>query len=260
MKPSVNVFLALLIKLPFSFQASPDDWKSRSIYQVVTDRFARSDGSTTSPCDPGEGKYCGGSWQGLIKHLDYIQGMGFSAVWISPVTLNLVQKTVDLESYHGYWQQDLYAVNAEFGTMEDLKDLSDALHGRDMYLMLDVVVGNMAFAGAAEAVDYSVFKPFDQQHYFHAYCDMSDQGNKTDVREVSGFNCRFSLCCLISLQCWLGDTVISLPDLRTEDPTVANMLYDWITSLVSNYSGTTSQPSPFHSKQLMIVSSGRYSN
>ncbi|KAF7508534.1 hypothetical protein GJ744_009083 [Endocarpon pusillum] len=145
--------------------------------------------------------------------------MGFSAVWISPVTLNLQQKTKDLESYHGYWQQDLYAVNSQFGTMKDLKDLSDALHKRDMYLMLDVVVGNMAFAGAPEKVDYSVFAPFNQQAFFHPYCPIPDAGDVLGVQK-----------------CWLGDTEVSLPDLRTEDPTVANMLYDWITSLVSNYS------------------------
>lgn len=189
MKHSLTAFLlALWITIPYSFQASPDDWKSRSIYQVVTDRFARSDGSTTAPCDPGEGVYCGGSWRGLINRLDYIQGMGFSAVWISPVTLNLLQKTKNLESYHGYWQQDLYAVNPQFGTMEDLKDLSDALHKRDMYLMLDVVVGNMAFAGAPEEVDYSVFDPFNQQQFFHPYCPMPDPGNVTGVQEVSGAN------------------------------------------------------------------------
>ena len=57
---------------------SPSGWRSQSIYQVVTDRFARTDGSTTAPCDLGD--YCGGTWQGLINHLDYIQNMGFTAV------------------------------------------------------------------------------------------------------------------------------------------------------------------------------------
>lgn len=197
MKHSLTTFfLALWIKIPYSFQASPNDWKRRSIYQVVTDRFARSDGSTTAPCDPGEGVYCGGSWQGLTKRLDYIQGMGFSAVWISPVTLNLLQKTKDLESYHGYWQQDLYAVNSQFGTMKDLKDLSDALHKRDMYLMLDVVVGNMAFAGAPEEVDYSVFAPFDQQTFFHPYCPIPDAGNVTGVQNVNVVNLNVHFACL----------------------------------------------------------------
>jgi hypothetical protein len=55
-------------------------WRSQSIYQVVTDRFARTDGSTTAACVAANGVYCGGSWQGIINHLDYIQNMGFTAV------------------------------------------------------------------------------------------------------------------------------------------------------------------------------------
>ena len=52
----------------------------RSIYQVLTDRFARADQSTTAPCDTGARLYCGGTWQGIIEKLDYIQNMGFTAV------------------------------------------------------------------------------------------------------------------------------------------------------------------------------------
>ena len=181
----VSTLLALLTALPFSLQASADDWRSRAIYQVVTDRFARTDGSTTAPCDPAEGEYCGGTWQGLVKQLDYIQGMGFSAIWISPVTLNLMQTTVDLQSYHGYWQQNLYELNPKFGTVNDLKALGNALHSRSMYLMVDVVVGNVAFAGSPSSVDYSTFDPFNSQQYFHQYCAMTDANNLTEVRDVS---------------------------------------------------------------------------
>jgi alpha-amylase len=60
--------------------ATADEWRSRSIYQVFTDRFALGDGSTATACDLAVGKYCGGSWQGIIKNLDYIQNMGFTAV------------------------------------------------------------------------------------------------------------------------------------------------------------------------------------
>lgn len=61
-------------------------WKKRSIYQVLTDRFAVADYGNGGPsCDYKNGKYCGGTWQGIISKLDYIQGMGFDAVWISPV-------------------------------------------------------------------------------------------------------------------------------------------------------------------------------
>jgi alpha-amylase len=40
--------------------------------------------------------------------------------------------TADLSSYHGYWQTDLYKVNSAFGTEDDLKTLSRALHSRGM--------------------------------------------------------------------------------------------------------------------------------
>ena len=77
-------------------------------------------------------EYCGGTYQGVIKQLDYIQGMGFDAIWISPVTYQLPEKTRWGYAWHGYWQQDLYRLNEHFGTVEDLKALSKALHDRDM--------------------------------------------------------------------------------------------------------------------------------
>lgn len=60
--------------------ATAADWRSRSVYQVMTDRFALSDGSTGKACNPNDQVYCGGTWQGIIKKLPYIQGMGFTAV------------------------------------------------------------------------------------------------------------------------------------------------------------------------------------
>lgn len=68
---------------------SADEWAKQSVYQVMTDRFARTDGSTTVACDSSAAQYCGGSFQGLIKKLDYIQGMGFTAIWISPIVANI---------------------------------------------------------------------------------------------------------------------------------------------------------------------------
>lgn len=76
--------------------ASRDQWLGRSVYQIVADRFARSDNSTTASCDAALGEYCGGSIQGIINKLDYIQELGFDAVWISPVQSQESTRTVDL--------------------------------------------------------------------------------------------------------------------------------------------------------------------
>lgn len=75
--------LHVLLQFAFAvacFAATPAQWRSRSIYQVFTDRFARSDLSTSAVCDTNARVYCGGSWRGLIGKLDYIQNMGFTAV------------------------------------------------------------------------------------------------------------------------------------------------------------------------------------
>lgn len=52
--------------------ADAEDWKSRSIYQVMIDRYARPDNSTTHECEAH--LFCGGTWKGLMNNLDYIQG------------------------------------------------------------------------------------------------------------------------------------------------------------------------------------------
>lgn len=90
----------------------------------MTDRFANSQGST-APCN-NLSDYCGGNYQGAIDHLDYIQGMGFTGIWISPIVLNTPN------GYHGYWAQDFYSVNPYFGSSDDLKDFIAECHNRDV--------------------------------------------------------------------------------------------------------------------------------
>ncbi|GFF63758.1 acid alpha-amylase [Aspergillus lentulus] len=198
---------------------TPAEWRSQSIYFLLTDRFGREDNSTTAACDVTQRLYCGGSWQGIISHLDYIQGMGFTAIWITPVTEQFYENTGDGTSYHGYWQQNIYEVNSNYGTAQDLRNLADALHARGMYLMVDVVANHMGYDGAGNSVDYSVFTPFGSSSYFHPYCLISDYSNQTNVED-----------------CWLGDTTVSLPDLDTTKTAVRTIWYDWVKGLVANYS------------------------
>lgn len=97
--------LLLSLFLGNSFCATLEEWRSRSIYQVLTDRFAHANASASPACNVEAGLYCGGSWQGIKAQLDYIQGMNFDAIWISPVVANLPQNTADGEAYAGYWGQ-----------------------------------------------------------------------------------------------------------------------------------------------------------
>ena len=61
-----------------------------------------------------------------MNQLDYIQGMGFTAVWISPIVLNTAN------GYHGFWAQDFYKVNPHFGTEQDLHNFISECHKRDV--------------------------------------------------------------------------------------------------------------------------------
>ncbi|CAG8931674.1 unnamed protein product [Penicillium salamii] len=199
--------------------ATPDEWRSQSIYFLLTDRFAHTDGSTSAKCDSSMGRYCGGTWRGIINKLDYIQGMGFTAIWITPVTAQLTEVTPYGDPYHGYWQQDIYGLNSNYGTADDLKDLASALHKRGMYLMVDVVANHMGYDGSHTDINYSEFNPFNDKKYFHSYCKVDDYNDQGNVQN-----------------CWLGDNTVSLPDLKTERQDVQKMWQDWVGSLVSNYS------------------------
>lgn len=97
MKPLTASLLALSSTAVFDGVSalSAAEWRSQTIYQVMTDRFARTDGSTTAPCDMYESTYCGGTWKGIAQQLDYIQGLGATAVWISPFVKNIQGKSRD---------------------------------------------------------------------------------------------------------------------------------------------------------------------
>ena len=133
---SAHILSISIISILFTATNAADynDWRSRSIYQLIVDRYARTDVSTTAACDPADQKYCGGTWQGIINKLDYIADMGFTAIWISPLVKNIGGNAQIGEPYHGFWSQDITSLNPNFGTADDLKALSKALNDRDMVM------------------------------------------------------------------------------------------------------------------------------
>ncbi|KAI7968118.1 hypothetical protein EIK77_007873 [Talaromyces pinophilus] len=222
MKPLAIVATALAFAASAN-ASSADDWAKRSIYQVITDRYARPVDSTDN-CNVT--KYCGGTWSGLVNRLDYIQEMGFTAVQISPIQENLPEDTIYGEAFHGYWPQNLYELNAHFGTANDLNHLVSELHKRDMYLMVDVVANEFAYsvggtnmtAANSTLIDYSVFVPFNQSSDFTPYCPIVDWSNQTEYTN-----------------CWLGYQGVATPRIKTTEPTIAATLNQWIADLVSTY-------------------------
>jgi glycosidase len=124
-------------------------WQDQVVYFVMTDRFANGDKTNDDQgkgeFDPSSGdKYSGGDLQGIIDHLDYIQGLGATAVWITPPVANLWWDPLQQSGgYHGYWARDLLHVDEHLGTLATYQALSGALHARGMYLIQDVVPNHM---------------------------------------------------------------------------------------------------------------------
>jgi glycosidase len=142
---------------------SAADYRSRLpedevIYFLLPDRFENGDPSNdrgglagdrlTTGFDPTDKAfYHGGDLKGLKDRLDYIQGLGATAVWVAPVFKNkYVQGPPGQESagYHGYWITDFTQVDPHFGTNADFKALVDAVHARGMKFYMDIVVNHTA--------------------------------------------------------------------------------------------------------------------
>ena len=158
--------------------ANAGDYRARApqdevVYFVLPDRFANGDpkndrggikgGRLKTGFDPAaKGFYHGGDLTGLTQHLDYIQGLGATAVWFAPVFKNKpVQGPKGDESagYHGYWITDFTRVDPHFGTNQEFKAFVDAAHARGMKVYMDIVVNHTADViqyreGAGESYPY----------------------------------------------------------------------------------------------------------
>jgi glycosidase len=114
-----------------------------AIYLITPDRF--SNGNPLNDVVPSlketqinrKDDYArhGGDIRGMINHLNYIDDMGFTALWPTPLLLNDMPRT----SYHGYAITDYYSVDPRFGTLEEYKELSSEAKKYGMKLIMDQV-------------------------------------------------------------------------------------------------------------------------
>jgi len=119
------------------------DWRDEVIYQVLVDRFANGDLNNDYQVRPGHlARFQGGDWRGLADHLDYVKELGVTTLWISPIVKN-VETDADVDSYHGYWAQDLAQLNPHFGDIADLRRLTARAHEMGLKVVLDIVTNHM---------------------------------------------------------------------------------------------------------------------
>lgn len=128
------------------------------IYFVLPDRFANGDPRNdrggirgdrlTHGFDPThKGFFHGGDLKGLTDRLDYIQSLGMTAIWLTPVFKNKAaqgEKGQESAAYHGYWITDFTTVDPHLGTDADFTALVAAAHKRGMKVYMDIIANHTA--------------------------------------------------------------------------------------------------------------------
>ncbi|MFA0963499.1 glycoside hydrolase family 13 protein [Roseivirga sp. BDSF3-8] len=116
------------------------------IYLITPDRFANGNADNDENSNLGDElnrdislKRHGGDIQGVIDHLDYIDEMGFTAIWLNPILENRQPEY----SYHGYSTTDFYEVDPRFGTNELYAGLAKEAAERDILLIKDVILNHI---------------------------------------------------------------------------------------------------------------------
>ena len=114
---------------------SPDD-NYRTFYEIFVYSFCYSDGDGI------------GDLQGVISKLDYLEELGIQGIWFMPIHPST--------SYHKYNVSDYYAIDPQYGTMEDFEQLIAECQKRNIHVIIDLVVNHTGSEHAwfKEAVSY----------------------------------------------------------------------------------------------------------
>ncbi|MFF5924512.1 pullulanase-type alpha-1,6-glucosidase [Streptomyces hydrogenans] len=169
------------------------DLTREQFYFVLPDRFANGDTSndrggltgsrTATGFDPTDkGFYQGGDLKGLTRRLDYIKGLGTTAIWMAPIFKNRPVQGEGKDAsagYHGYWITDFTQVDPHFGTNDDLKKLIAAAHAKGMKVFFDVITNH-----TADTVDYAEKKYGYRPKGAYPYLD--EDGRPFDDRRAVG--------------------------------------------------------------------------
>lgn len=187
------------------------------IYFAMTDRFAngsaandngpnRNAGDRADPSNPLA--WHGGDFAGLKAKIEegYFGRMGFTALWISPVVLQVPAIAGPssgpnagqvFAGYHGYWAENLRLVDPHFGTLSEYQALVTAAHAHGLKVIQDIVVNHLGYNASLAQT---------QPGWFHTDAECSAASNKTTDCSLFG-----------------------LPDFKQEVPEVSAYLNDFVT-------------------------------
>ncbi|MFT3895252.1 MAG: alpha-amylase family glycosyl hydrolase [Anaerolineales bacterium] len=131
-------------------------WNDTVFYEIFVRSFRDSDGNGI------------GDFNGITERLDYLETMGIRGIWLMPINPS--------PSYHGYDVTDYYAVNPDYGTMDDFKHLLEEAHKRNIKVIIDFVMNHTsskhpwfqsALTPGSEYHDWYKWSETDPAHSVH---------------------------------------------------------------------------------------------
>lgn len=140
------------------------DWRDETIYFAMTDRFANGTPANDNGPNRDAGDVAdrsnplawhGGDFAGLKAKIEegYFKRMGFTALWVTPVVLQVPAITAGdglnqgnaFAGYHGYWAEDFFKVDPHLGTLDEYKALIQAAHRNGIRVIQDIVVNHAGY-------------------------------------------------------------------------------------------------------------------
>ncbi len=207
-------------------------------YFVMTDRFANGDPANdtaglgddplVSGFDPtNKGFYLGGDIAGLRSRLDYIEGLGTTAIWLTPSFLNkpVQGEGADVSAgYHGYWITDFTQIDPHLGTNDELRALIDDAHARGIDVYFDIITNHTADVISYAEGQYT-YRDLSQPPYTPVIApEDADLKVPAWLNDPTVYHNRGNTT-------WEGESVTygdfgGLDDLATEDPRVVDGFID----------------------------------
>lgn len=188
------------------------------VYLIMPDRFANGNPKNDSSPNLVEkanrnlpvGRH-GGDLRGIINHLDYLQNLGVTALWLTPVN----EDNEKVYSYHGYAQTDLYKIDERYGTNEEYVELSKKLNEKGMKLILDNVPNHWG-------ISHWMMKDLPTKDWIHYFPEGEKGFKRSTYRTTTQMNPYVSEKDKINaLNGWFDTT---MPDINQSNPLVLNYL------------------------------------
>ncbi len=203
------------------------------LYMLMPDRFAngnpsndRVEGMRSQVCDRSKPSYRhGGDLEGIRQHLDYLNDLGVTALWFTPVLENDSPESPWNDTYHGYATTNYYRVDPRFGTNEDYRRLVDEAHSKGLKVVMDMIFNHCGF-------EHPWVADMPSHDWFNTHEWLKESKGTSDSRGTSFMQTSYKLAPVLDpyasefdkKQTVEGWFVSTMPDLNQNNPHVMNYL------------------------------------